>query len=107
MRPRLLGLWAALALLPTVPGALAQSTDAASAQNKGIDPALLAKAQAGDAAAEFQVGLNYEDGEGVPADFTKAAIWYRKAAEQEDARAQYYLGCLYLFRTTPLDYRRG
>ena len=38
----------------------------------------------------------YEDGKGVPQDDAQAALWYRKAAEQGDAGAQFFLGSLYL-----------
>jgi TPR repeat protein len=61
----------------------------APAQIKGgIDPALLAKAQAGDASAEYQVGWAYEIGDGVLKDFTQSSIWFRKAAEQGSVDAQ-------------------
>lgn len=62
---------------------------------KGIDPALLAKAQGGDTAAEMTVGLDYANGEGVPKDFMQAAVWFRKAAEQGNPDAQYFLGGMY------------
>ena len=31
----------------------------------------------------------------MPRDYTQAAVWYRKAAEQDDTFAQYHLGLLY------------
>src|ERR1035437_8146301 len=62
------------------------------AQPKGIDLALLAKAKAGDASSQVSVGNAYAKGEGVPQDYAQAAVWYRKAAEQGDAKAQYSLG---------------
>lgn len=31
----------------------------------------------------------------MPQDYAQAASWYRKAAEQSNARAQYFLGRLY------------
>ena len=37
----------------------------------------------------------YEEGEGVPKDAAKAAVWYRKAAEQGLAASQLQLGRLY------------
>ena len=37
----------------------------------------------------------YKKGRGVPKDFAQAADWYRKAAEQGHAWAQYVLGGLY------------
>ena len=52
------------------------------AQPKGIDPALLAKANAGDANAQFKIGVLYDLGQGVQHDNQQAAVWYRKAAEQ-------------------------
>src|SRR6266705_1078312 len=55
-----------------------------------------AKAEAGDAESQVELGLRYEQGEGVAKDQMEAAKWYRKAAEQNFARAQYVLGvCLY------------
>jgi TPR repeat protein len=70
--------------------ALAQGSAAS-----GIDPAVLAKATSGDAASQFLVGLDYQNGDVVPRDFAQAAAWYRKAADQGDARAQYRLGLFY------------
>jgi hypothetical protein len=65
----------------------------ASAQNNGIDPALLAKAKAGNATAEYQVGFDYEYA--YPQDDAQAAVWFRKAAEQGLAEAQFSLGEFY------------
>lgn len=108
MKARPLCLWAALVLLVLVSGAWAQSRNVASAQTKGIDPALLARAQAGDHNAEFDIGYDYETGEGVPQDCSKAAFWFRKAAEQGDSGAQYNLALLYnTGNGVPLDYAEG
>ena len=41
------------------------------------------------------MGVCYEHGNGVPEDKTEAAKWYRKAAEQGDARGQRNLGVCY------------
>jgi predicted aspartyl protease len=49
---------------------------------------LRALAGKGDAIAEFNLGVIYQGGEGVPKDAEVAARWYRKAAEQGDASAQ-------------------
>ncbi|HZY71927.1 MAG TPA: tetratricopeptide repeat protein, partial [Edaphobacter sp.] len=38
---------------------------------------------------------SYDAGKGVPQDFAQAVLWYRKAADQGDARAQYTLGLMY------------
>ena len=38
----------------------------------------------------------YDDGKGVPQDYTKAVFWYTKAAEQGDISAQCRLGKMFL-----------
>jgi cell division septation protein DedD len=52
-------------------------------------------AEQGDARAQANLGVLYENGQGVPQDDIEAAKWYRKAANQGDASAQYKLGGLY------------
>ena len=52
-------------------------------------------ADQGVAAAQFNLGLMYYDGHGVPLDFAQAADWFTKAAEQDYAKAQYDLGAMY------------
>ena len=53
-------------------------------------------AEKGDAAAQARLaGLCYHGGQGVRQDYAKAAVWYRKAAEQGNAGAQYMLGEMY------------
>jgi hypothetical protein len=37
--------------------------------------------------AQFNLGLMYEKGQGVPQDYAEALKWYRKAAEQGNAKA--------------------
>jgi len=49
---------------------------------------LKAKAEAGDAESEYQVGLAYTKGQGVTKDEVEAVKWFRKAAEQNEAIAQ-------------------
>jgi hypothetical protein len=46
----------------------------------------------------------YVSGQGVPENKVQAAFWYRKAAEQGEADAQYKLGLMYdLGRGVPRD----
>jgi uncharacterized protein len=52
-------------------------------------------AEQGVAAAQFNLGLMYYDGHGVPLDFAQAAEWFTKAAEQDYGKAQYDLGAMY------------
>ncbi|MGH6896894.1 MAG: trypsin-like peptidase domain-containing protein [Geminicoccaceae bacterium] len=56
---------------------------------------LLPCAEAGNAIAQFNLGLMYDLGEGVPQDSAEAARWYHRAARQGDAPAQYNLGVMY------------
>ncbi len=78
--------------------AAAQTADAQA----GIDAALLAKANAGDAAAQVQVGERYaqhaaaeQDPELVPDEYKQAAAWYKKAAEQGNLSGELHLAALY------------
>ena len=45
--------------------------------------------------ADVQYEASYSTGDGAPKDAGQAAIWYRKAAEQGHAAAQFLLGFLY------------
>ena len=54
-----------------------------------------AKAEKGDAEAQFNLGFCYDDGRGVAKDSKEAVKWYRKAAEQDYAPAQFNLGYCY------------
>jgi TPR repeat protein len=49
----------------------------------------------GNVDAQFNLGLLYSSGHGLPQDYAEALIWFRKAADQGDARAQVYLGGMY------------
>ena len=57
--------------------------------------ALRWQATNGNAEAQCMLGDSYYDGKGVPQDYTQAAFWWHKAAEQGDADAQYNLGDSY------------
>jgi len=52
-------------------------------------------AEAGRRDAQFNLGLLYENGLGVPKNAAAAAGWYRRAAEQDDREAQAYLAEMY------------
>jgi len=62
--------------------------DKAYAQNRSL-------AEKGDAEAQYNLGLIYDKGMGVPQDDLEAIRWYWKAAEQGDPLAQYRLGFKY------------
>ena len=52
-------------------------------------------AEQGDATAQFNLGVMYNFGQGVPQDYQEAVRWYRLAAEQGYAHAQFNLGSMY------------
>jgi TPR repeat protein len=54
-----------------------------------------AAAEAGQAEAQFDLGVLYAQGRGVKRDLTQAEQWYRKAATQGNAEAQFALGQMY------------
>ena len=56
---------------------------------------LRVKAEAGDAAAQSDLGFMYANGEGVPQDHAEAVRWWRLAADQGNAPAQSGLGIMY------------
>ena len=45
-------------------------------------------AKQGDAKAQYNLGLMYDEGAGVPQDYKTGVKWYRLAAEQGNANAQ-------------------
>ena len=52
-------------------------------------------AEQGNASAQFNLGVLYRDGQGVPKNEETAVKWFRLAAEQGNANAQYSLGLMY------------
>jgi hypothetical protein len=53
------------------------------------------RAEQGNADAQYNLGVMYDNGQGVPQDKAEAVKWYRKAAEQGHARSQFSLGLMY------------
>ncbi len=49
-------------------------------------------AMQGYANAQYNLGLMYDNGQGVVQDYAEAVRWFRKAAEQGDAKAQFNVG---------------
>ena len=74
---------------------LAAWKDAPSENKKELFSKVLQLAEAGDAAAQFEAGKAYYNGEGAEQDYEEAVKWYRKAAEQGNATAQRNLGICY------------
>ncbi|VTU08100.1 tetratricopeptide repeat protein [Actinobacillus porcinus] len=53
-------------------------------------------AEQGYAVAQFNLGVMYENEQGVNQNYHQAARWYQKAAEQGNAKAQAVLGLMYI-----------
>ena len=49
----------------------------------------------GDAAAQFELGMRYAEGRGMPQDHQQAISWLNKAAQQNLAPAQFRIGSMY------------
>jgi TPR repeat protein len=91
---------AAAIILASCLSATAQPMDdIASALSRGdyatALPLIRPLAEQGDPRAQFNLGVSYEHGWGVPQDFAEAAKWYRLAADQGYSLAQQNLGLLY------------
>jgi hypothetical protein len=94
---RLSALFAALAFAIMPLRAVAAATDdGEKAYERGDYAAAIAAfekaAAAGDADAQFNLGVMYEAGQGVAQDHARALAWWLKAAEQGHDGAQYNLG---------------
>ncbi len=82
---------------------LARTNDTDSPATKhfaSIDPsdlfkATLCNARAGDAEAQYSLGIMYSNGQGVPQNTQDSIQWLTKAAEQGHIQAQYMLGIMY------------
>ena len=62
-------------------------------------------AQQGIPIAQYNLGVMYDNGKGVPQDYAEAMNWYRRAAEQGLADAQHNLGWVYFEgQGVPQDY---
>lgn len=63
------------------------------------------RAARGEAVAQYDLALMYDNGHGIKQDSVQAALWYRKAAENNVPQAQYSLGYDYfLGRGIPQNY---
>ena len=65
-------------------------------------------AEQGDARAQYNLGLLYDNGKGVSHDYVQARQWYEKAATQGRADAQVNLGILHDYgRGVPQDFKKA
>jgi hypothetical protein len=74
----------------------ASSLQNAAGQRHALSPAELRQsAEQGDPDAEWQLGILYHDGDGIPQNDTLAMQWFERAAEQGYVPAQATLGAYY------------
>ena len=106
-------LFAVILVVACATGAAAgPAEDADSAHQRGdytlAAELLRSRAEQGNAQAQFNLGLRYAMGQGVPQDAQEAVKWYRKAAEQGDAQGQISLGVMYRSGVgVPQDYQEA
>jgi len=66
------------------------------------------QAVSGDAVAQYNLGISYYNGRGLPQDYAQAAMWFHKAAVQGFDNAQYNLGLMYAGgEGVPQDYAQA
>lgn len=58
----------------------------------GAENRIRIKTEQGDAESQNNLGAMYANGEGIVQDDKQAACWFRKAADQGEAVAQFNLG---------------
>jgi localization factor PodJL len=85
-----------MSIAAPAPSTTPAAAQPANALPQGIGgPALRAAAAAGNPAAEFEIGMRYSEGRGVPANLETAVQWFERAAAKGLAPAMYRLGSLY------------
>jgi uncharacterized protein len=81
------------------PAVAGQFEDGVAAAKRGDDATALSLwrplAEQGNAVAQYNLGVMFAKGRGVPQDFQEAVKWYRLAAAQGNAQAQNNLGVAY------------
>lgn len=88
--------FAIVALILIVAGTPQASLSADSGSDRSPE-VLIQLAEKGDPQAQFDLGVTYYYGRGVPKDYEKASHWFQKAADQGNAAAQYALGRMYYY----------
>jgi hypothetical protein len=83
-------------LLPALLTALNIPVQSAATQTVAVSVnEVRQRAEQGDPAAQFDLGIRYNQGKDVPADPTLAADWFRKAAAKSNTDAMVQLGIMY------------
>ena len=83
----------------------AEGTERDPSQDQDTVEAIRLAAEQGDVSAQYDLGVMYGKGRGVPQDHTEAGRWHRLAAEQGHVTAQFSVGLRYWIGTgVPKDY---
>ena len=77
------------------PKAVPKAGAPSSAEADATFDSTRARAEQGNAAAQSDLGMMYDEGQGVRQDYAEAVKWYRRAAEQGVVDAQTNLGLMY------------
>ena len=89
----------AMMLAPAVPAHAGPWEDGMAAYDRGDYATALEfwrpLAEQGDSDAQYNLGIMYNDGRGVPQDYAEAVKWWHKAAEQDNVYAQVKLAAMY------------
>ena len=89
---------ASIAVQPSaspVMSATSHNIEASKTSDTPILPSKPKTAEPKNAVEQYNLGVLYDEGRDVKQDYSKAAYWYGKAAEQGYASAQFNLGTLY------------
>ena len=78
-----------------VMSATSHNIEASKTSDTPILPSKPKTAEPKNAVEQYNLGVLYDEGRDVKQDYSKAAYWYGKAAEQGYASAQFNLGTLY------------
>ena len=81
--------------VPALAAAADINAEMTPAEAKKILATTRPRAEKGEAAAQYNLGVLYDRGLGVEQDYEKAREWYRKAADQRYGRAEHNLGIMY------------
>lgn len=69
---------------------------------------LVKRAEKGDEFAQYNLGQNYEKGDGLKQNYAKAVKWFKKSADQGNAWAQSELGvCYYQGKCVAVDHKKA
>lgn len=79
----------------TLPSRVRTDLPASSSADTASLDEIHAKAEQGNATAQYTLGMMYSKGQGVMQNDIEAAKWFGEAAEQGDAEAQVNLGMMY------------